>query len=285
MRAARWIRVDTTIHEAKDVSAPNTTIDISTLFDLRGKTALITGGSRGIGKMIAEGYLQAGATVFISSRKAAVCEAVAAELASIGPCHSLPADVANPEDRARLVATLCERTDRLHILVNNAGAAWGAPYETFPEDGFRKVLELNLTALFFLTRDLTPLLSAAGTPGDPARIINIGSMDGLKIPTVLQTGTFSYSASKAAVHHMTKALALELAPRHITANAVAPGFFESKMTEGSLDRFREDIERNCPLGRIGRPEEMAGIAVYLASRAGAYTNGAVIPVDGGTSVT
>ncbi len=265
--------------------APDNTIDVATLFDLTGKTALVTGGSRGIGKMIAEGYLQAGATVFISSRKAAVCDTVAAELSSLGPCHSLPADLANDADRARLVAALAERTDRLHILVNNAGAAWGAPYETFPEDGFRKVLELNLTALFFLTRDLTALLSAGATLDDPARVINIGSMDGLKVATVLQTGTFPYSASKAAVHHMTKALALELAPRHITANAIAPGFFESKMTEGSLDRFRGDIERNCPLGRIGRPEEMAGIAIYLASRAGAYTNGAVIPVDGGTSVT
>jgi NAD(P)-dependent dehydrogenase (short-subunit alcohol dehydrogenase family) len=266
------------------VPTHDNTIDASTLFDLTGKTALITGGSRGIGKMIAEGYLQAGATVFISSRKAAVCNEVAAELSSFGPCHSLPADIADTDDRARLVAALSARTDRLHVLVNNAGAAWGAPYDTFPEDGFRKVIELNLTALFFLTRDLTPLLSAAGTPSDPARIINIGSMDGLKAPTVLQTGTFPYSASKAGVHHMTKALALELAPRHITVNAVAPGFFESKMTEASLGRFREDIEGNCPLGRIGRPEEMAGIAIYLASRAGAYTNGAVIPVDGGTSV-
>ena len=234
--------------------------------------------------MIAEGYLQAGATVFISSRKAAVCNEVAAELSSYGPCHSLPADIADTEDRGRLVASLRARTDRLHVLVNNAGAAWGAPYDTFPEEGFRKVLELNLTALFFLTRDLTPLLSAGGAPSDPARIINIGSMDGLKAPTVLQTGTFPYSASKAGVHHMTRALALELAPKHITVNAVAPGFFESKMTEASLGRFREEIEGNCPLGRIGRPEEMAGIAIYLASRAGAYTNGAVIPVDGGTSV-
>ena len=261
------------------------TIDVSTLFDLTGKTALVTGGSRGIGKMIAEGYLQAGATVYISSRKAAVCDAVAAELSATGPCHSLPADVADDGDRARLVDALAERVDRLDVLVNNAGAAWGAPYEEFPESGFRKVLELNVTALFFLTRDLTPLLTAAATADDPARVINIGSMDGIKIPSVLQTGTFPYSASKAAVHHLTKDLALELAPRHVTVNAIAPGFFESKMTEASLERFQADIERNCPLGRIGRPEEMAGVAIYLASRAGAYTNGTVIPVDGGTSIT
>jgi len=260
------------------------TIDVSTLFDLTGKTALVTGGSRGIGRMIAEGFLQAGATVYITSRKAEVCDEVAAELAALGPCHSLPADVADDDGRARLVTALGERLDGLDILVNNAGAAWGAPYDTFPESGFRKVLELNLTALFFLTRDLTPLLAAAATDDDPARVINIGSMDGLHVPTVLQTGTFPYSASKAAVHHLTRTLAVELAPRQITVNAVAPGYFESKMTEQSLARFRADIERNCPLGRIGRPEEMAGVAIYLASRAGAYTTGTVIPVDGGTSI-
>jgi len=267
------------------VSAHNNTINVSTLFDLTGKVALVTGGSRGIGKMIAEGYLQAGATVYISSRKAAVCNQVADELSELGPCHSLPADIANDADRTRLVGELTQRAERLDILVNNAGAAWGAPFAEFPEDGFRKVVELNLTALFFLTRELTPLLIAGASLEDPSRIINIGSMDGLKIPTVLQTGTFPYSASKAAVHHLTKALALELASNHITVNAVAPGFFESKMTETPLARFRKQIEQNCPLGRIGRPEEMVGITVYLASRAGAYTNGAVIPVDGGTQVT
>ena len=262
------------------------TINVPTLFDLTGKTALVTGGSRGIGRMIAEGFLQAGATVYISSRKAEVCNQVAAELSAVGSCHALlPADIAQDDERARLVAALGERTDRLDILVNNAGATWGADYAEFPVSGFRKVLELNVTALFFLTRDLTPLLTKAASPDDPARVINIGSMDGIKAPTVLQTGTFPYSASKAAVHHMTKALALELAPRHITVNAVAPGFFESKMTETSLARFRADIEQHCPLRRIGRPEEMAGVAIYLASRAGAYTTGAVIPVDGGTNVT
>ena len=261
------------------------TINVGTLFDLTGKIALVTGGSRGIGRMITEGFLQAGATVYISSRKAEVCDQVAAKLSALGPCHALPADIAQDDDRARLVAALGERTDRLDILVNNAGAAWGADYADFPESGFRKVLELNVTALFFLTRDLTGLLAQAASPDDPARVINIGSMDGIKVPTVLRTATFPYSASKAAVHHMTKALALELAPRHITVNAIAPGFFESKMTQQSLERYRDDIERHCPLHRIGRPEEMAGVAIYLASRAGAYTNGAVIPVDGGTCVT
>ena len=259
-------------------------IDAATLFDLTGRTALVTGGSRGIGRMIAEGFLQAGATVYISSRKAGACEAAAAALAAAGPCHALPANVADDADRRRLVRALAERTDRLDVLVNNAGAAWGAPYAEFPESGFRKVLELNVTALFFLTRDLTPLLAAAGAPDSPARVINVGSMDGIRAPTVLETGTFPYSASKAAVHHLTRSLALELAPRHVTVNAVAPGFFPSKMTEASLERFGAEIERRCPLHRIGRPEDVAGVAIYLASRAGAYTTGAVIPVDGGTSI-
>ncbi len=259
-------------------------IDTATLFDLGGRTALVTGGSRGIGRMIAEGFLQAGATVYISSRKAGACERTAAELSAAGPCHALPANIADDADRARLAGALAERIPRLDVLVNNAGAAWGAPYDEFPESGFRKVLELNVTALFFLTRDLTPLLAASATPDDPARVINIGSMDGLRAPTVLDNGTFPYSASKAAVHHLTRSLALELAPRHITVNAVAPGFFPSRMTEASIERFGAEIERRCPLRRIGRPEDMAGAAIYLASRAGAYTTGAVIPVDGGTSI-
>ena len=259
-------------------------IDTATLFDLTGKTALVTGGSRGIGRMIAEGFLQAGATVWISSRKADACEQTAADLSTAGPCHALPANVADDTDRGRLVRALGERTPRLDILVNNAGAAWGAPYEAFPESGFRKVFELNVTALFFLTRDLTPLLAAAATPDDPARVINIGSMDGLRAPTILENGTFPYSASKAAVHHLTRSLALEMAPRHVTVNAVAPGFFPSRMTEATLETFGDEIVRRCPLRRIGRPEDMAGVAIYLASRAGAYTTGAVIPVDGGTSI-
>ena len=232
--------------------------------------------------MIAEGYLRAGANVYISSRKREVCDRAAADLSSLGPCVSLPADIATPEGRAELVREIGERAELLHVLVNNAGTTWAAGYDEMPESAFRKVLDLNVTALFLLTRDLTPRLAQAGRPDDPARVINIGSMDGIHVPTIIPTGTFPYSASKAAVHHLTKTLAVELAPRHITVNAVAPGFFESKMTAEVLTRYREAMEGACPLGRIGRPEEMAGVAIYLASRAGAYTNGAVIPVDGGT---
>ena len=260
------------------------TIDVSTLFSLAGKVALVTGGSRGIGHMIAHGYLKAGAKVYISSRKKEVCDHAAAELSGAGPCVSLPADIATTEGRTSLVKALRERETQLHILVNNAGANWGAPYDKFPEAGFRKVIDLNVTGLFFVTRALTSMLTRAATPDDPARIINIGSMDGIHVPKLARTGTFPYSASKAAVHHLTRTLAVELAPRHITVNAVAPGFFESKMTTEVLKRYRDDIEDACPLHRIGRPEEMAGIAIYLASRAGAYTNGTVIPVDGGTCI-
>ena len=259
-------------------------MNIDTLFSLERKTALVTGGSRGIGRMIAKGFLCAGATVYISSRKRDACEATARTLNTIGTCVALPADVATTEGRASLVTQLRAHTEGLDILVNNAGTTWGARYEEFPVKGFQKVLELNLTALFFLTRDLTPMLEGAGREDDPARVINIGSMDGIHVPTVLPTPTFAYSASKAAVHHLTRTLAVELASRRITVNAVAPGYFESKMTRQVLDQHREAIEAACPLGRIGKPEEMAGIAIYLASRAGAYTNGTVIPVDGGTSI-
>ncbi len=263
-------------------------MNVDTLFSLRGKTALITGGSRGIGRMIAEGFIGAGATVYICARKREVCDATAAELSAHadanGRCRSLPADITTVEGRASLVAGLGEQTEQLDILVNNAGANWGAAYEDYPVEGFQKVLDLNVSALFFLTRDLTPILEKSGQDSDPARVINIGSMDGIIVPAILPLPTFAYSASKAAVHHLTRTLAVELAPRRITVNAVAPGYFESKMTRQVLKEHGSAIERACPLGRIGQPDEMAGVAIYLASRAGAYTNGAVIPVDGGTGI-
>ena len=257
-------------------------MDFSTLFSLSGKVALVTGGSRGIGLMIAEGLLRAGATVYISSRKEQTCNDIAQKLSNLGPCIALPADVSTIEGRATLITSLEKKTKPLNILVNNAGASWGAPYETYPESAFEKLFALNVSAAFFLTRDLTPLLQQTAVSADPARVINIGSMDGLHVPQLIKTGTFAYSASKAAVHHLTKTLAVELGPKHITVNAIAPGFFKSKMTAEVLKQHGDEIVDACPLGRIGQPEEMAGIAIYLASRAGAYTNGAVIQVDGGT---
>jgi len=253
-------------------------IDIESLFSIRGKVALVTGGSRGIGLMIARGYVAAGATVYISSRSADVCDKVADELSKIGRCVSLPHDLSTVDGVTALVHDFGGREDRLHVLINNAGAAWGEPIETFPEKGFDKVTDLNLKSLFFLTRDLLPVFEAAACAEDPARVINIGSIDGLRVPFV---PNYSYAAAKAAVHHLTRMLAVHLGGRHITVNAVAPGFFPSKMTKALLENHREAFEKACPLGRIGQPEDVAGVAVFLASRAAAYINGAVIPVDGG----
>ncbi len=251
------------------------------LFSIRGKIAVITGGSSGIGLMVAEAYVRAGARVYISSRKKDVCDSVAIELGKNGECISIPADVATAAGRSHLVAELAKRETSLHVLVNNAGTNWGAPVDTYPEDGFRKVTALNTEAVFFLSQALLPLLSAAGSAEDPARIINIGSIDGLRVPSV---DNFAYSASKAAVHHMTRVLAVRLGERHITVNAVAPGPFESRMTEWLLDKMRDTIVKRCPLGRIGSPPDVAGIAIFLASRAAAYLTGTVIPVDGGLSI-
>jgi NAD(P)-dependent dehydrogenase (short-subunit alcohol dehydrogenase family) len=247
------------------------------LFSVAGKVALVTGGSRGIGLMIARGYVEAGAKVYISSRKAEVCEQVARELSARGTCVALPADCSTEAGCRGLAEALAAREPALHVLVNNAGANWGAPLAEYPDAAWDKVLALNVKAVFHLTRACLPLLEAAARPGDPARVINIGSIDGLQAP-VLET--YAYSSSKAAVHHLTRVLAHRLAPR-ITVNAVAPGPFESKMMAETLRKFRDAIVASCPLGRIGEPEDMAGVAIYLASRAGAYLTGAVIPVDGG----
>lgn len=252
------------------------------LFSLDGKTALVTGGSRGIGLMIARGYVEAGAKVYISSRNEAVCREVEAELSKHGTCIALPADLSTEAECNRLAAEVGQRESSLDILVNNAGANWGEPYEEFPDSAWDKVLALNVKSIFQLTRAATPLLGKAGHQESPARVINIGSIDGIKPPAL---ETYAYSASKAAVHHMTRVLAKKLAPRHITVNAVAPGPFQSKMMAATLDKFGEMIASTNPLGRIGRPDDMAGVAIFLASRAGAYLTGAVIPVDGGVSTT
>jgi NAD(P)-dependent dehydrogenase (short-subunit alcohol dehydrogenase family) len=256
------------------------------LFTLEGKVALVTGGSRGIGLMIARGLLAAGAGVVLSSRKADACEQARTDLLADGAEEdrvlAVPADLSSEAECARLAAVVGEHTDRVHVLVNNAGATWGAPLAEFPSSAWDKVVDLNLKSPFFLTRAFLPLLEADGTADDPARIINIGSIDGLRVPSV---PNYSYSASKAAVHHLTRVLAAELGPRHVTVNAVAPGPFETKMMAATLQARGEEIAAASPLGRIGRPDDMAGVAVFLSSRAGAYVTGAVIPVDGGISTT
>jgi len=261
-------------------------LSIQHLFSLEGKVALVTGGSRGIGYMITQGLLQAGARVYITARKADPCREAAAALSQYGECIAIPADLADADGLRQLCDELKKREPRLNILINNAGAAWGESYESYPESAFDKLMSLNVTAVFSLTRALTPMLEAGASDGndDPARVINIGSMDGLHIPTVTGVGTYAYTASKAAVHHLTRHLAVELGARNITVNAIAPGFFPSKMTDHVFEHRLAEIEQNSLLGRVGKDEEMAGIAIYLCSRAGAYTDGAVIPVDGGTSI-
>jgi NAD(P)-dependent dehydrogenase (short-subunit alcohol dehydrogenase family) len=247
------------------------------LFDIRGKTALVTGGSRGIGLMIARGFVESGVRTYVSSRKAEVCEKVAAELSQIGECYAVPADCSTEDGCRGLAAEVTERETALHILVNNAGATWGAPLAEHDDATWDRVLNINVKAVFHLTKFLVPALRAAATPDDPARVINIGSIDGIQVP-ILET--YSYSSSKAAVHQLTRHLARQLAPE-VTVNAVAPGPFESKMMAATLAVAGDQIATSAPMKRIGRPGDMAGVAIYLASPAASYVTGALIPVDGG----
>ena len=253
-------------------------IDTAELFSLKGRSALITGGSRGIGRMIAEGFLRAGARVYISARKADACVATADELSVIGPCVSLPADVSTQGGVQQLVASYQQHERSLDILVNNAGAAWGAPYEEFPESGWDKVVDLNLKAPFFLTQALTPLLKKAATD-HLAKVIHIASIDGV---SVNPQETYSYAASKAGLIHLTRRMALKLAPERIVVSAIAPGAFASTMNKDARDRG-DEIAKRIPLGRIGTPEDMAGAAIFLASRAGDYVVGSTLIVDGGVT--
>jgi NAD(P)-dependent dehydrogenase (short-subunit alcohol dehydrogenase family) len=250
---------------------------VNDLFSIDGKVALVTGGSRGIGLMIARGFVDAGARVYIASRKAEVCEQVAGELSAHGQCAAIPADLSSEAGCRQLADALVAREARLDILVNNAGATWGAPLAEHDEATWERVLAINVKGVFHLTKFVLPLLQAAGTEDDPARVVNIGSIDGIHVPLM---ETYSYSASKAAVHQLTRHLAKQLAPR-VTVNAIAPGPFESKMMAATLSAFGDQIAASAPLKRIGRPDDMAGTAIFLASRAGAYLTGAVIPVDGG----
>ncbi len=250
------------------------------LFDVSGKNALVTGGGRGIGLMIARGLVQAGVRVVIASRKTEDIDAAAAELRSSGECEAIPADLSTPEGAGALAEAVTARFDALHILVNNSGATWGAPLEEFPASGWDRVIHTNLEGMFHLTVGLLPALRAAASAEDPARVINIGSIDGIRVPAV---ENYSYSASKAAVHMLTRHLARRLASEQITVNAIAPGPFETKMMAFMLDtpEKRAEVARIVPLGRIGRRDDAAGLTVFLASRAGSYLTGVVIPLDGG----
>jgi NAD(P)-dependent dehydrogenase (short-subunit alcohol dehydrogenase family) len=253
-------------------------MDTSQLFSLKGRTALITGGSRGIGRMIAEGFLAQGARVYISARKTAACDQTAKELSAFGHCVSLPADVSTVEGAQALVAAYATHEGALDILVNNAGPAWGAPYDEFPESGWDKVVDLNLKAPFFLTQALTPMLRKAATD-HLAKVINIASIDGI---SVNPQETYSYAASKAGLIQLTRRMALRLAPDRIAVSAIAPGAFASDMNKDARDHG-EEIKASIPAGRIGTPEDMAGAAIYLASRAGDYVMGSTLIVDGGVT--
>jgi len=258
------------------------------LFSIAGKVAVVTGGSRGIGEMIAAGFLASGARVYISSRKADVCNETARRLSEQfgGECISIPANLAELEGIQAFSDELTRREDRLDILVNNAGVSWGATIDEFPEIGWDKVMDTNVKGVFFLTQKLLPLLRRAGTAEDPARVVNVGSIDGIKVPVF---ETFSYGPSKAAVHHLTRVLAAHLVKENILVNGIAPGPFPTYMLSTGVGG-RGDVEntdwdavgRGNPRGRVGTPQDVAGIAIFLCSRAGAYTVGDVILCDGGS---
>lgn len=261
------------------------------LFSVEGKTALVTGGSRGIGEMIAAGYLANGAKVYISSRKADACDATAERLSNEygGECISIPANMAELPGIEAAVATLAGQESKLDILVNNAGVSWGAPLDEFPEMGWDKVMDTNVKGVFFLTQKLLPLLRAAATHEDPARVINVGSIDGIKTPIF---ENFSYGPSKAAAHYLTRVMAAHLVKENILVNAIAPGPFPTWMLStgvgggGDVENTDWDaVGRSNPRGRVGTPEDIAGIALFLASRASAFTVGEVITCDGGTVVS
>ncbi len=252
-------------------------LDMKALFTLEGRTALVTGGSRGIGRMIAEGFLKSGAKVYITARKAEACDATAAELSALGPCVSLPQDLSTVAGCRALADEIQRREMKLDILVNNAGAAWGAEFDEFPEHGWDKVMNVNVKSPFFLTQALHGALKAAASQERPAKVINIASIDGIRLNPM---ETYSYHASKAALIYLTRRMAAKLITDKIVVTAIAPGPFASDMNRAARDHADAVADRT-PLRRIGTDEDMAGTAIFLASRAGDYVVGDTIAVDGG----
>ena len=255
---------------------------IEELFSVRGKVVVVTGGSRGIGEMIARAYVENGAKVYITARSAAVCDGLAAELSKFGTCISIPANLADMGEIDRFATELEKHESKVDVLFNNAGASWGATFDTFPESGWDKVIDLNVKSVFFLTQRLVKLLEAAGTADDFARVINIGSIDGMHVSGI---ETYSYAASKAGVLHLTRMMAKNLASRHIAVNAIAPGYFPSKMTAGIPEAWAAESVRQTPMKRIGNADDMGGLAIYLGSKASGFVCGSVIAVDGGYATT
>jgi len=253
------------------------------LFSVKDKVVLVTGGARGIGFLISKAFVKHGAKVYICSRSKNVCEEVAQQLTQEGPgtCYSIDGDLSKASDCEKVASILAEKEPKLHVLVNNSGNNWGAPFESYPDKAWDRVLSLNVKAVFNLTKALVPLLSAAGSASDPARVINIGSIDGVRV-TLLET--YAYSASKAAVHHLSKVLANQLGPSYITVNAIACGPFQSKMMAETLKNIGDQLVASIPLGRIGNADDIEGIMIYLTSKASSWVTGAVIPLEGGILV-
>jgi NAD(P)-dependent dehydrogenase (short-subunit alcohol dehydrogenase family) len=250
------------------------------LFNVEGKVVLITGGSRGIGEMIATGFVENGAKVYISARKAAPCNELAERLSEKGFCVSLPCDLSTTEGVNWMAEELGKREEKLDVLINNAGAAWGEPIDDYSEKGWDKVFNINLKGPFFLVQKLLPMLRKAASEGAPARIVNTATVNGIEPPAL---ETYAYSSSKAGMIMLTRHLAKRLAPEHILVNCIAPGPFPSQMMKETLETMGDAIRASNPLGRIGEPEDIAGVAIFLSSRASGYTTGACIPCDGGSA--
>lgn len=254
--------------------------NMSDLFNIAGKRVLITGGAQGLGHMIAEEFLRRGAHVTITSRTAEVSQQAAEALQHLGDCAGLEADLSTPEGAVALAEQIKAQGHPLHVLINNAGRSGGGPIEKLPDNSWPELMALNVQSPFTLIRELLPVLRTTATQDDPARIVNLGSFVGHAIPL---RPCYSYAASKAAVHHLTKMLAAELASSHIAVNAIAPGYFSTRMTAGINKAHMDEIPGRIPLGRLGKPDDIAGTCVYLCSRAGAYMTGVILPVDGGLS--